>query len=214
MHLFPQTVFVAGIGTGVGKTLVSAILTETLGADYWKPIQAGNLNDSDSMLVQSLLSNKTSQIHPEAYRLQLPASPHYAAKTEEVHIDLDSFQIPETKNRLVIEAAGGLMVPINDEFLVLDLILRLNVPVVLVVRNYLGSINHTLLSIELLRQRRASLLGIIYSGDNYNDNEEIISRFGNAPVLGRIEEAKQVNKEFVMEQAIKLKYGLLKQFEL
>ncbi len=214
MRKIPQRIFVAGIGTGVGKTVVSAVLTEALAADYWKPVQCGNLGNTDSSIVQSLLSNTVSKIHPETFRFKTASSPHFAAKAESTDVRLSSFKTPTTNRTLIIEGAGGLMVPLNNKDLVIDLIIKLKSPVILVVRNYLGSINHTLLSINSLAQSGADLLGIIYSGKNYRDNEEIVYQFSGVKTLGRINEAKPVNKTFVKKQAAQLLESFKPQFEI
>jgi dethiobiotin synthetase len=214
MHSLPKTIFVTGIGTGVGKTIVSAILVEALRADYWKPIQCGNLDSSDTLLVKSLISNSISQIHPEAYRFKTASSPHYAAKIEDLEIAIADCIRPITENRLIIEGAGGLVVPLNDDECVADLITALDVPVVLVCRNYLGSINHTLLSIEMMKHKGIRLLGLVFSGDNFLDNEEVIQQFGKSTVLGRIDEASAVDKPFVQHQATKLKASISKHYSL
>ena len=211
---FPKHVFVTGIGTGVGKTIVSAILTEALQADYWKPVQCGGLDNSDSKIVKSLLSNAVSKVHPETYALKTASSPHYAAAQENTEVHLNHFQIPGTNNRLVIEGAGGLMVPLNKKHLVIDLIQYLNVPVVLVAKNYLGGINHSLLSTAVLKSRNMNLAGIIFNGPNYFDNEEIIQHFSGIPIIGRIGETKSITPKFIFEQAEKLKLYLSEYFEL
>jgi len=214
MKPLPKRIFVTGIGTGVGKTMVSAVLAEALEADYWKPIQCGNLDNSDTLTVKSLISNSISQIHPEAYRLKTASSPHYAAQAESVQIDIEKCFLPITNHSLIIEGAGGLMVPLNSNDCVADLISALNVPVVLICRNYLGSINHTLLSITLLKQKGIKLLGLIFSGDNYLDNEEVIQHFGQVSIIGRIDEATHIDKEFIRQQALKLKKSLSKHYSL
>lgn len=214
MQSIPKRIFVTGIGTGVGKTIVSAVLTEALHADYWKPIQCGNPDDSDSLHVHSLISNKVTIIHPEAYRFKTASSPHYAAKAEGIQIDIAKCILPATNQTLIIEGAGGLMVPLNDKACVVDLISALNVPVVLVCRNYLGSINHTLLSISLLKQKGIPLLGLIFSGHDFLDNEAIIQHFGDTPILGRIDEVAVINKDFVGRQAVKLRQSLSKLYTL
>ena len=202
-------IFVTGIGTGVGKTIASAVLAEALQADYWKPIQCGNLEDSDSLTVKSLISNPVIRIHPEIYRLKTASSPHYAAKAEGINIDLAMCIQPETKGSLIIEGAGGLMVPLNENECVVDLIVALQVPVVMVCRNYLGSINHTLLSIALLKQKGIPLLGLIFSGGNFLDNEEVIQHFGQTKMLGRIDEAETINRQFIYLQAQKIRDSLI-----
>src|SRR4051812_24407900 len=130
--------FVTGIGTGIGKTLVSAVLTEKLKADYWKPIQSGDLENSDTLKVKALVSNSITIFHPETYCLTQPFSPHKSANLDGIEIDPARFVIPPTNNTLIIEGAGGLMVPLNDNFLIIDLIKKLNAEVILVSQNYLG----------------------------------------------------------------------------
>ena len=149
--------FVTGIGTDVGKTIASAILVEALRADYWKPIQAGNLSNTDTLKVRSLISNLISVIHPETYRFSKALSPHAAAQADKVKIKTEKIIVPKTTNILVIEGAGGLMVPLNDKSLVIDLIEKFKAEVILVSNNYLGSINHTLLSVEALKSRNIAI---------------------------------------------------------
>jgi len=145
-----QQIFVGGIGTGVGKTIVSAILTEALQADYWKPIQCGNLDNSDLNIVTQLVSNNKSRYHPESHRLKAPKSPHAAAKEDSIKLNIEDFQIPATDNH-----------SLNDEQLVIDLVEKWQWPVVLVSQNYLGSINHTLLSVEVLRKRNIEIIDLL-----------------------------------------------------
>ncbi|MXV15521.1 dethiobiotin synthase [Hufsiella ginkgonis] len=181
-----KPIFVTGIGTGIGKTIVSAVLTELLQADYWKPIQAGDLEQTDTMTVQGLVINPRSGFHPEAYRLTQPFSPHKSAALDGITLDPERINIPETGNRLVIEGAGGLMVPINDHFLMLDLIKKFDAEVVLVSANYLGSINHTLLSLEVLRMHGVAVKGIIFNGDADHSSEKYILQYSDIFYLGRI----------------------------
>jgi dethiobiotin synthetase len=211
---FPKHIFVSGIGTGVGKTIVSAILAEALQADYWKPVQCGGLDNSDSHIVKDLLSNPISKVHSETYTLKTASSPHYAARQENTEIQLSHFKIPGTNNRLVIEGAGGLMVPLNREHLVIDLIQHLNIPVILVAKNYLGGINHALLSIAILKSRKIELIGVIFNGPNYFDNEEVIQYFSDIPIIGRIDETKSITFEFISLQAERLKSYLSEYFKL
>ena len=159
-----SAIFITGIGTEIGKTIVSAALVEKLKADYWKPVQSGDLNNSDTNKVRNLITNKTSNFHPETYALTQPFSPHKSAAIDGISIDKNKFSIPVTGNKLIIEGAGGLMVPLNTNFLIIDLIKQLNVEVILVSRNYLGSINHTLLSVDALKQRNIPVKGIIFNG--------------------------------------------------
>ncbi|MBC3542218.1 dethiobiotin synthase [Rufibacter sediminis] len=190
----PKRYFVTGIGTDVGKTIASAVLTEALQADYWKPVQAGNLEDSDTHTVRSLVSNSSTVFHPEAYRLQMPASPHTAAAAEGIELSLSEVQLPSTQNHLIVEGAGGVMVPLNNQELVLDLIQKLNLEVVLVSRNYLGSINHTLMAVEVLRSRNIRIAGIIFNGEPNASSEEFILRYTQLtpfPAIGQEERFDQ-----------------------
>lgn len=165
--------FVTGIGTEVGKTVCSAVLTKYFNADYWKPVQSGDLDFSDRMKIKNWVGENTI-CHSETYRFQLAASPHQSAKEEEIIIDLNEFKLPETQNNLIIEGAGGLMVPLNDNDFMIDLIEKLNIPVALVVRNYLGCINHTLLSILALKQKSIKLKYLILNGNFPFETERII----------------------------------------
>lgn len=171
-----KPLFITGIGTGVGKTIVSAVLTEKIKADYWKPVQSGDLDNSDTSLVKSLVSNSISKFHPEAYRLTQPFSPHKSAALDGITIDPSKFEIPLTGNQLIIEGAGGLMVPLNEDFLMIDLIKKLDAEVVLVSRNYLGSINHTLMSAEVLRAKNIPIKYLIFNGENDYESEYIIEK--------------------------------------
>ena len=181
-----RKLFVTGIGTDVGKTIASAILTEALQADYWKPIQAGDLEHSDSIKIKSQISNSKSHIFENSYQLNTPASPHYAAQLDGIAIDINQIKEPKTSNHLVIEGAGGLLVPLNDTDCIIDLI-RNDYEVILVSRHYLGSINHTLLSLEALKNRNIPCAGIIFSGDENPATESIILAKSGVKFLGRIE---------------------------
>jgi dethiobiotin synthetase len=178
--------FITGISTDVGKTIASAIVTEALEADYWKPIQAGDLDNSDSHKIQCYISNPTSLIHENSYALQTPASPHLAAELDGITIDLKQITEPKTNNHLVIEGAGGLYVPLNDTDCVIDLI-QPDYKVIVVSRHYLGSINHTLLTIEALQNRKIKVAGIIFSGDENKPTEEIILKKTGLKMIGRID---------------------------
>ncbi|KQR71034.1 dethiobiotin synthase [Pedobacter sp. Leaf176] len=189
--------FVTGIGTGIGKTLVSAVLTEKLEADYWKPIQSGDLELSDSLTIKQLITNKNTFIHPESYRLNSPLSPHQAAKLDNIEIAIPKIKIPETDNHLIIEGAGGLMVPLNEKELLIDLIKALNVEVILVSQNYLGSINHTLMSINLLKQYGIKIKGLIFNGVENSETQRYILQYSNVTCLGYIPLLENANKENV-----------------
>jgi dethiobiotin synthetase len=189
--------FVTGIGTGVGKTVVSAILTEALKADYWKPVQCGGLENTDSDIVRSLISNTQTKIHPEIYKFKTPASPHYAAEIDNIKIEIVNFKIPETKNHLIIEGAGGLMVPLNENFLVIDLIKQFNADVILVSQNYLGSINHTLLSLEILKSRNIKIKGIVFNGEPNAPSEKYILDHSKVKHLFSLLLQKKIDKAFI-----------------
>ncbi|MDF1675074.1 MAG: dethiobiotin synthase [Vicingaceae bacterium] len=190
--------FITGVGTNIGKTIVSAILTEALETDYWKPIQAGDLENSDTDKVKNLVSNKKSVFHKEAYCLTHPMSPHAAAKMDGIEINLNEIQLPTTNNKLIIEGAGGLMVPLNDNTLIIDLIEKIPAEVILVSQNYLGSINHTLLSIESLQARNINIKGIIFNGEENTDSEEFILSHTKVNCLGRIKQHAVINKEVIL----------------
>lgn len=191
-------IFVTAIGTDCGKTLASAILVEAFKADYWKPIQAGSPGDSDT--VRALISNRETIIHPEAYYLKSPESPHSAAKKENIKIDLEKIIIPETSNDLIIEGAGGVLVPLNDHEYVIDIARKNEVPVVLVSNIYLGSINHTLLTIEELKRRGLVLKGIIFNGENA-ETENIILKKAGCPCMLKIKKEESITPEIIKKYA-------------
>lgn len=204
-------IVVAGIGTGVGKTFIAAILTEAMEADYWKPVQAGNLDFTDTDFVKQHISNTKTVFHPEAYRLTAPMSPHAAAKIDGVEIKLERLSIPETKNILIIEPAGGLMVPLNDKQLNIDLLQQWNLPLILVSQVYLGSINHTLLTMEVLKNRSINFLGIIFNGERNPATEEFILNYTGAKCLARVNQEKLVDKTVIRKYAAELKQsGILR----
>lgn len=174
--------FITGIGTGVGKTLASAVICETLNADYWKPVQCGNLQQRDSILVKNLLSNPFSKIHPEKYLLKDPLSPHAAAENQGVQIQMNEFELPETKNRLIVEGAGGLLVPLNnDREYMWQLAKQFQLPVILVADFYLGSINHTLLSLHFLKNNNLHPAAIIWSGEINPQSKKVIENQFSIP---------------------------------
>ena len=204
-----KTYFITGIGTEVGKTVASAVVTQAMEADYWKPVQAGDLHQSDTMKVQSLIDNSKTKFHPENYLLNHPMSPHAAAERDGVEIELSTFNIPKTENHLVIEGAGGLLVPLNKKDTILDLIEQLTCEVILVSRHYLGSINHTLMSIELLKQRKIPIKGILFNGEENRDSESIITEMTGINVLGRLDQFDDLNKSVVNSVANDLKKALI-----
>jgi len=188
---------VAGIGTEVGKTVISAILVEKLQADYWKPIQAGELDFSDTMKVKSWTSNPAAVFHQEAYALKTPMSPHGAAAIDGVSIRSEDFQLPPTNNHLIVELAGGLMVPFNNEELIIDLLEKWQIPVILVSHYYLGSINHTLLSIDALNARNIPIKGLIFNGNIVETTKDVILSYSKLPCIGEIDFSMEPSKEMV-----------------
>ena len=196
--------FVTGISTEVGKTIASSILVEALKADYWKPIQAGELDNSDTIKVQNLISNAISKFHKETYRLNTPISPHAAAEKDNIEISLSNINIPKTNNHLIIEGAGGLLVPLNNSDCIIDIIPNLDAEVVIVSRHYLGSINHTLLSIKALTEQNIPIKGIIFSGNENKDTESIILKMSGLKLLFRINEEVKFDKEIIKKYAQKI----------
>ncbi|ELR73523.1 Dethiobiotin synthetase [Fulvivirga imtechensis AK7] len=196
--------FISAIGTDSGKTIASAILVEALQADYWKPIQAGRPTDSDT--IRQLVSEHLV-IHPERHLLETPASPHAAAAVEEKKIQVSDFNLPHTSNSLVIEGAGGLMVPINNDELIVDMIPRFNAELILVSNIYLGSINHTLLSLEVIKSRGYPLKGIIFNGISTPSTESIILKYAQVPCLLHIKPEGQIDPVVIKKYANEFNYN-------
>ena len=201
-------IFVTGIGTDVGKTIASSIIVESLEADYWKPIQSGDLDYSDTHKVKERISNTKTQFFSNSYALHTPASPHLAAEIDNVVIDLNEIKEPETNNHLVIEGAGGLFVPLNDKEFVLDLI-QPDHKVIVVSRHYLGSINHTLLTIESLQKKNLNVAGIIFSGSENKPSEDFILNYTGIKCIGRIDEEPYFDKNVIREYADLFRENLL-----
>jgi dethiobiotin synthetase len=200
--------FITGISTDVGKTIASAIIVEALQADYWKPIQAGDLDNSDSHKIKSYISNDKTVIHENSYKLNTPASPHFSAELDGITIDLKNIKEPKTNNHLVIEGAGGIFVPLNERDCVIDLIQK-DYKVIVVSRHYLGSINHTLLTIEALKSRKRNIAGIIFSGDENKSTEAIILNKTGVKCIGRIEQEPYFDPTVVREYADLFRENLL-----
>lgn len=201
------TYFITGISTEVGKTITAAIITEALQADYWKPIQAGELDNSDTDKAERLVSNEKTKFYKSTFNLKTPMSPHAAAAIDSIKISAKKIKRPETENNLVIEGAGGLLVPLNDTETIADMILPTD-QVIVVSRHYLGSINHTLLTIEALKNRNLNICGIIFSGNEHPTTEAIIKKMSDIPILGRIDEEPYFDSNVVKEYAEKLKTKL------
>lgn len=195
--------FITGIGTEVGKTICSAILVQYFKADYWKPVQSGDLHYTDTDKIENWTDSTIC--HPETYRLQLAASPHQSAREEDIQINLEHFQLPDTENMLIVEGAGGLMVPLSDSTFMIDLIETLDLPAALVVRNYLGCINHSLLSIIALQQRNIQLEYLILNGEFPEDTERVICSFIEKETkIIRIPEIIRPDQEAIMAAAKQL----------
>lgn len=201
-----QRYFITGISTEVGKTVASAIITEALEADYWKPVQAGELDNCDTKKVERLVSNSKSTFYPNAFALETPMSPHAAADIDKVVITLDKIKAPKTENNLVIEGAGGLLVPLNDTDTILDLIEPKD-KVMVVSRHYLGSINHTLLTVNLLKAKGFEV-AILFSGEAHPTTESIIAKMTEAPIIGRIDEEPYFDQNVIKEYANKFRNTL------
>jgi len=202
-------IFITGTGTGIGKTLVAAIVTQALGADYWKPVQAGFSEGTDSEWVRSAVTNHQTQVHPEWLRLKMPASPHIAAREEGIRISLNEIAMncPQTPRPLVIEGAGGLMVPLNEKEFVIDLIRELKASVIIVSRHYLGSINHSLLTAAVLKENKIPVLGWIFN-DQYLDYGHEIVNWTGYPCIASIPRAAELSAAFVATEAARIKENL------
>ncbi|MFY8091269.1 MAG: dethiobiotin synthase [Chitinophagaceae bacterium] len=211
-----QPIFITGIGTGVGKTIISAIITEALKANYWKPIQAGFDDGTDALEVKQLVSNTDSLFFDEVYKLKLPASPHIAAREENIKIEMNdivsSYQNiskNNANNNLIIEGAGGLLVPINDNEFIIDIIKNLNAKVILVSRNYLGSINHSLLTAQICKQQNIDVLGWVFN-DQFMQYEDEIVHWSGYTKISSVPLATTLSASWVSQQAKILEGSLRK----
>jgi dethiobiotin synthetase len=207
-----KPLFISGIGTGIGKTLIAAVLTEALRADYWKPVQAGLDPGTDSEWLASMVSHPETVIHPEIYRFKLPASPHIAARKENIQIDLkrivDDFKQMDPNRLLIIEGAGGLMVPLNEEEFVADLVKQLDARLILVSRNYLGSINHSLMTATCCRSHGLDVAGWVFN-DQYLDYEQEIVDWSGYPALFSLPFIPAVTKQIIHETASRIELPLI-----
>ncbi|MDX2172335.1 MAG: dethiobiotin synthase [Bacteroidota bacterium] len=196
--------FITGIGTDVGKTVVSAILTEALKADYWKPIQCGTIDGTDKGSVASLISNEKSTVHPEEYCFEDPVSPHLSAAIAGYKIVMESMEIPMTENTLIIEGAGGILVPLNEQYFVIDMATFFEAEIILVVRNYLGCINHTLLSIDYLVKNGFEVKGMILIGSFDREVRMSIINYAELPIIAEIPEVTEISRETVLHLSEKI----------
>lgn len=192
---FPKKLFVTGTNTDIGKTFVSGVLMAGLGAHYWKPIQSGSLESTDTQWLSENTGLDKNHFFEETYRFEHALSPHAAAKLENIEISLDKLGLPELagSQTLIVEGAGGLMVPLNDELFMLDLIRKLNIPVVIVADSGLGTINHTMLTIEQLKRHDIEIFGVVMNGVRNRSNRQAIEKYGRVPVLAEVEPLKQIS---------------------
>ena len=194
--------FVTAIGTNSGKTLASAVLITALKANYWKPVQAGAPSDTD--VLRSWFKGKPVKFFNEAYNLKKAASPHDAAMEEGIKLKINEIIIPESKKPLVIEGAGGLMVPLNDKEFMIDLAIYLETEIILVADLYLGSINHTLLSIEMLKRKKCNVKGIIFNGPENKASQELILKYSKYKQLLHMEPESEINNNVINRYALAL----------
>jgi dethiobiotin synthetase len=194
---WPSHLFVTGTDTGIGKTMISAMITTGLDGYYWKPIQSGLEDLTDTEWVRKNTELPKERFLPETYRLQRPLSPHASAKHDGVHIDLEAFQVPsiDPEGHLIVEGAGGIMVPLNERHYMLDLMKKIQMPILLVTRRSLGTINHTLLSLEQLRNHGLDILGVVMNGPQNPENREAIEYYGHTQVLAEVEPLSVITPE-------------------
>lgn len=207
--IFPRRLFIAGTDTGIGKSFVSAILLLGLGGKYWKPIQSGLEGITDTQWIKEKTGLPESCFYPETYRLKRPLSPHASAAMEGKRIDLDSFEMPLAgeDEALIIEGAGGVMVPLNEKDLMTDLIKKLGAPVLLVARSSLGTINHTLLSLTQMRREGIEIFGVVMNGKKNSSNCDAIEHYGDVKVLAEIEALKGISPDS-LKNCFKKKFKL------
>ncbi|MGF1670871.1 MAG: dethiobiotin synthase [Balneolaceae bacterium] len=192
--ILPERLFISGTDTGIGKTVVSSVLVRGLQAGYWKPVQAGMEPQTDTEFVQRVTQLENSHFYRESYKLKTPMSPHAAAAREGIKISLDKIKEPHYKQKhLIIEGAGGLIVPLNDKETMIDLIKKMDIPVLLVVKSGLGTLNHTLLSLQALRHRDIPVFGIVMNGEPHESNEEAIRNFGDINNIYRLNRLEKLN---------------------
>lgn len=202
---WPSKVFVTGTDTNVGKTVVSAILTLGLKAKYWKPIQSGADPITDTDWIKEITHLPESYFLSEVYRTRAPLSPHLSAELEGINIDIDTINLPNDVKckHLIVEGAGGIMVPLNKQYFMLDLIRKFHIPVLIVARSTLGTINHTLLTIERLRESQIPILGVILNGPKNADNRKSIEHFGKVRVIMELEPLLKLNSESLLNAFIR-----------
>jgi dethiobiotin synthetase len=204
-----SSIAIAGIHTGIGKTVASAVIAEALGADYWKPVQAG-IAERDIDTVRRLLTNGPERVHEEAVLLTEPLSPHAAAEIDHIKIDYKQFIWPRTHKLLLVETAGGVLSPVSESATMADFIAYYQLPTLLISQNYLGSINHTLLAIEVLKNRGIHLLGIIINGPENTASETFIEQYSNIPIIARIPNFNLLDNDSIIKCAAEIKPALIR----
>lgn len=197
----PPKLFITGTDTGIGKTIVSSILVTGLNAAYWKPVQSGLSEETDTEIVKRLSGLPSRHFFPETYRLKEPLSPHASSKIEGIDIKLENFRLPvigSSFKNLIVEGAGGILVPLNNREYILDLMVKLKIPVLLVARSTLGTINHTLQSIEIMRQKGIDIFGVVMNGPKNPSNKDAIEHFGNVNICAEIEPIENMSETSLM----------------
>ncbi len=202
-----RSIAILGIHTGIGKTIASAVLAEALGADYWKPVQAGT-EEKDADILRQLLTNGATRVHPEAIVLSQPLSPHAAAAIDNVAVDYTKFAWPKTDKTLLVETAGGILSPMSANTTMADFVAHYKMPAILVSQNYLGSINHTLMSIEVLKSRGIRLLGIVMNGTPNESSEIFITQYAGVSVIARIPQFERLDSSSVMAYASQIRHSI------
>ena len=197
--------FVTGLDTGIGKTVASAVLLRALNGEYWKPIQCGDLDNSDTETVKKLVPRV--RIHRERFRLKAPRSPHRAAEAEQQNISLNDFKWPSTSKFLIVEGAGGVLVPLNDKDYIIDLAVKFRLPVVVAARHYLGGLNHALLTVEGLLRRGLETVGFIFGGERDDHAEKFLQRRTGLPVLLHMDQAERLDRSVIEKYALELKWN-------
>lgn len=197
--ILPEKIFITGTDTGIGKTLVSAVITAGRNGYYWKPIQSGLEDMTDTEWVRSVTGLPDTHFLKEAYRLNSPLSPHISAELDGISIDPDLINLPDKNEPLVIEGAGGVMVPINADFFMLDLMKKLCLPVLVVARSGLGTINHTLLTVDTLKRSGLEVIGVVMNGPVNQGNRKSIERLGQVRVVAEIETVSVINRSALIE---------------
>ncbi|ABM76427.1 putative Dethiobiotin synthase [Prochlorococcus marinus str. NATL1A] len=200
MSTFSKRIIICGTDTDVGKTIVSSFLVQGLKGIYWKPIQSGTEEGTDTKTVCNLLSLEPNSYLPERYKFKAPVSPHWAAEQESAFIEPSNLKLPDLDKLIIIETAGGLMVPLNRDWLQIDQLKAWGAPIILVARTGLGTLNHTLLSLEALKNRNLDVLGIVLNGPPHKDNPKTLEQFGDTKILASLPIFDEVNAKVLSQE--------------